>query len=207
MHQPASTAPWRAAPADWRVHGIALWLLPQAPRQRGEPGARQALAQALAQPPHTLPITRDTRGRPHFIAPLDHLETGWSHSGDKLLVALGESVELGVDIERVRERPRAMDVARRFFHPAEARWLEERDAEERDLAFFRLWCAKEAVLKAHGQGISFGMHRLRFTVDDDRLRLAECDPGLGHAQDWQLHDWQPAPGYRAALAWRPRTAE
>ena len=31
---------WREAPADWRHDGIALWLLPHAPRQRGEPRAR-----------------------------------------------------------------------------------------------------------------------------------------------------------------------
>ena len=74
----------------------------------------------------------------------------------------------------------------------------------RDDAFFRLWCAKEAVLKAHGQGLSFGLHRLRFAADGARLQLVECDASLGRADDWRLHDWQPQPGYHAALAWRPR---
>lgn len=205
-HQPPSppATHWHDAPADWRVDGIALWWHAHAPRQRGEPGAREVLARALGQPPHVLPITRDTQGRPHFIAPLDRLETGWSHSGEVLLVALGEDVELGVDVERIRPRPRAMEIAQRFFHPVEAQWLLSLEEAGREAAFFRLWCAKEAVLKAHGQGISFGLHRLRFETGDDGLRLAECDPGLGRARDWRLHDWSPLPGYHAALAWRPR---
>lgn len=190
--------------AQWRHEGVDLWLLAHALRQRGEPGARHVLAQALDQHADTLPIVRDAQGRPHFTAPLRHLETGWSHSGDALLVALGRDVELGVDVERLRPRPRAMEVAQRFFHPREAEWLHALQGTARDEAFFRLWCAKEAVLKAHGQGLSFGLHRLRFEQDDQRLRLAECDASLGRAEDWRLHDWQPMPGYHAALAWHPR---
>ena len=193
-----------AVVAQWRHEGIALWLLAHVPRQRGEPGARHVLAQALGQDADALPIVRDPQGRPHFIAPLDHLETGWSHSGDALLVALGERIELGVDVERLRPRPRAMEVASRFFHPDETCWLRSLDDDARDDAFFRLWCAKEAVLKAHGQGLSFGLHRLRFAADGARLQLVECDASLGRADDWRLHDWQPQPGYHAALAWRPR---
>lgn len=190
--------------AQWHHHGIALWLLAHGHRERGEPGAREVLGHALGLPPHALPITRDAQGRPHFIAPLHHLETGWSHSGDMLLVALGEGVELGVDVERLRARPRALEVAERFFHPDETAWLRSLEDDARDAGFFRLWCAKEAVLKAHGQGLSFGLHRLRFEIGADAVTLVECDASLGHARDWHVHDWQPWPGYHAALAWHPR---
>ena len=81
----------------------------------------------------------------------------------------------------------------------------------RDHAFLRLWCAKEAVLKAHGHGVSFGLHRLRFGEEGHgyqhgNLRLVECDPELGEPAQWQLRELQPAPGYLGALAWRPRPA-
>lgn len=196
---------WREASADWRHDGIAMWLLPHAPRQRGEPCARASLARTLGMAPETLPITRDAQGRPHFIPPLHRLETGWSHSGEALLLALGEDVELGVDIERLRARPRAMELAERFYHPDETAWLRAiGDEEERLLAFVRLWCVKEAVLKAHGQGISFGLHRFHVALDEGAPRLATCDPGLGRPDDWRLHEWAPRPDYRAALAWHPR---
>lgn len=198
---------WRDAPADWCLDGIALWLLPHAPRQRGEPAAREQLSRVLDIAPHALPITRDTQGRPHFIAPLHRLETGWSHSGEALLLALGEDIELGVDVERLRPRPRAMELAQRFYHPDETAWLLSIDDEQaRMLAFLRLWCAKEAVLKAHGQGISFGLHRFHLALDEDGVHLTWCEPALGRAEDWRLHEWAPNAGYRAALAWHPRGA-
>ena len=198
----ADNVSWRNAPADWRLDGIALWLLPHAPRQRGEPAARERLAQVLDVAPHALPITRDPQGRPHFIAPLHHLETGWSHSGEALLLALGEDVELGVDIERLRPRPRAMELARRFYHPDETAWLQSLDDDARVLAFVRLWCAKEAVLKAHGHGLAFGLHRLTFAETDGALFLARCDAELGDPRDWRLREFAPVPAALAAIAWR-----
>ena len=96
------------------------------------------------------------------------------------------------------------EVIRRFFHPDEIAWLDALDDVACEHWFFRLWCAKEAVLKAHGHGISFGLHKLRFAPDGaGALQLAWCDAGLGDAARWQLHEWQAAEDFRAALAWYP----
>ena len=116
---------------------------------------------------------------------------------------------LGVDLERWRPRPRALELAARYFAPGETRRLRALPADAREAAFLRLWCAKEALLKAHGRGLAFGLHRLEFSGMDDAadapLRLVACDPALGEPGRWQLHEWEPQPGYRAALAWRPRS--
>ncbi|MFT4247282.1 MAG: 4'-phosphopantetheinyl transferase superfamily protein, partial [Pseudomonas sp.] len=151
-----------------------------------------------------LPLARDARGRPWLLPPLAHVGTGWSHSGGQLLVGLGERMRLGVDLERQRPRPRMREVARRFFHPQEADWLDALEDTALSEWFFRLWCAKEALLKAHGHGLSFGLHRLRLEARGDALALAWCDPALGEVADWRLHEWQPSPEYRAALAWYPQ---
>ncbi|WP_147506882.1 4'-phosphopantetheinyl transferase family protein, partial [Acinetobacter baumannii] len=73
------------------------------------------------------------------------------------LVALGEGVRLGVDLELLRPRARLLEIVQRFFHPEEVAWLESLDQADREHWFFRVWCAKESMLKAHGQGISFGL--------------------------------------------------
>lgn len=191
---------------QWQFGPVRVWLCPHVPGQRGEPQARVLLGQALGLPAAALPLARDARGRPWLQPPLADWDTGWSHSGEQLLLGLGERMRLGVDLERIRPRPRLREIVRRFFHPDEIAWLEALPPERLELMFFRLWCAKEALLKAHGHGISFGLHRLAFAEANDALHLAWCDPALGQASAWHLHEWQATPEYRAALAWHPKMA-
>lgn len=180
---------------------VRVWLRPHARGERGEALAIEVLSAALGA--SVLTWQRDAHGRPQLHGEHARFDANWSHSGDLLLVALGEAVEVGVDLEHLRPRPRAMELAQRFFHADETARLLALPADARPLAFVRLWCAKEAVLKAHGQGISFGLEKLVFDEREGELRLIACDSALGAPEDWRLHEWEPQAGYRAALAWRP----
>lgn len=180
-----------------------LWLLPHPRRARGEPHVRPLLCDALGCEDAELPLSRALEGRPLLGPPFQDYDTGWSHSGDALLLALGRSIQLGVDIEQLRPRPRARELAIRFFHPDEVRWLLSLPADALEAAFVRLWCAKEAMLKAHGKGISFGLEKLAFAERDQGLQLVACDSALGAPAEWTLREWSPLAGYRAALVWRP----
>lgn len=183
-----------------------IWL----PLPRGEPGepvARQWLAPLLACAMEALPIRRDTHGRPWLDEPFSDWDCNWSHSGAGLLVALGRGLRLGIDLEWQRPRPRALELARRFFRDSEADWLAALPESERERAFVRLWCAKEAVLKAHGRGLAFGLDRLAFADTPDGLRMLDCDPALGSPAAWTVQELAPAPGYLGALAWRAGMAD
>ena len=187
-------------------HPVRWHWQPHAAGDAAEPLARAWLAAQLGVAAGALALARDDRGRPRLDGPHAGHDCNWSHSGDGLLLALGEGVRVGADLERIRQRPRAQALAERYFTAQEARWLAMSAAtdRDRDRAFVRLWCAKEAVLKAHGHGLSFGLHRLRFESDGDALHLAACDPALGTPASWSLREFEPAPGYSAALAWRSR---
>ncbi len=188
---------------DWHYGPVQLWLRPHVPPERGEPVARQVLGQVLGDPAHALDLRRDDRGRPYLGPAWPGYDINWSHSSEALLVAMAQGWRIGVDMERQRPRPRALELARRYFDASEADWLQSLAEPERMPAFLRLWCAKEAILKAHGHGLSFGLHRFRLEVDAaGTLQLAGCDPALGQPGDWQLHDWAPLPDYVAAVAWR-----
>nr|WP_255784095.1 4'-phosphopantetheinyl transferase superfamily protein [Lysobacter chinensis] len=183
------------------------WL----PRQPGVPAELQArgwLSAQLDTPPEALSLQRDAWRRPWIAAPFEARDINWSHSGEGLLVALADSgVRVGVDLEWQRPRPRALMLAERYFAAAEHAWLAGMaDPQARERAFLRLWCAKEAVLKAHGRGLAFGLDRLRFEDGPGGLRLVACDPDLGTPAGWQLRELEPAPGYLGALAWRPAAA-
>ena len=188
--------------AHWHHQGLQLWHLAHTPGSRGEPLARTVLGPALGMAPAALPISRSERGRPQLDAPLGGFDAGWSHSGGHLLVALGQGVRVGVDLERIQPRPKMAGVIARFFHPAEIDWLLGLDEAGRQHWFFRVWCAKEALLKAHGHGISFGLHRFALLARGSDLILAHSDVELGPAASWQLHEWAIADDFRAALAWQ-----
>ncbi len=169
-----------------------------------EQQARAWLAGRLGGSPEALPLQRTAHGRPCLLAPFERDDTSWSHSGEGLLVVHARDAIVGVDLEFERPRNNALALAERYFHPIETAWLgSQSDDRARQSAFIRLWCAKEAVLKAHGRGLAFGLDRLQFSERGGALYLHACDAALGIAARWHLREWQPHAGYRAALAWYP----
>lgn len=178
------------------------WIrLPYAAGQSAQLLVSPWVANELGIPTHAVRIWRNPYGRPFLHSQHGDYDISWSHSGDGLLVALGWRVRIGVDLERAHPRLRAAELARRFFAPEEADWLIALPPAQCQAMFVRVWCAKEAVLKAHGRGIAFGLHRLQFALADDTLFLRECDPALGNANDWCVYETLPQPGERAVLAW------
>ena len=178
-------------------------LLAHARGEAATPPAQAWLAGEFGGDPGDYAFERDPRGRPRLLHA--NLDCNWSHSGEHLLIAAGSGLNVGADLESIRPRANALALARRFFAEEEIAWLGERAqfeaaALERD--FLRLWCAKEAVLKAHGHGLAFGLHRLAFAQRDGALFLQRCDAELGDPRDWSLREFLPAPGTLAALAWR-----
>ena len=176
------------------------------PYRRGtpaEPRVRAWLESELAVSPKDLELARDRHGRPRLGPAHAGRDASWSHSGEGLLMALGEGVLLGCDLELARPRPRALELARRYFTLGEAEWLARLSGAAREAAFVRIWCAKEAILKAHGRGLVFGLHRLEFAERDGVLALVDCDPALGKPAEWSLYAFEPAPGYLATFAWYP----
>jgi 4'-phosphopantetheinyl transferase len=149
---------------------------------------------ALQRGEHGKPYTTAV-GFPHF---------NLSHGGQCMLFAFSRQQELGVDVDTLARRHTPLELARRFFAEEESRALEKLDASSQGPAFMRLWTGKEAVLKALGLGLSFGLHRLHFELDDQGRagRLKAIDAEVGAVEDWQLHRFEPVPGHVAALAWR-----
>ena len=100
-----------------------------------------------------------------------------SHSGDYAVLAVADS-EIGVDIEKVTHYSEA--VAMRCFTQEERDWLKTQPGNE---AFFRLWTAKESVMKATGFG--FSLPPRSFTV----LPLNSCFVlNKNWLLNWIFHD-------------------
>ena len=164
---------------------------------------RQRLAGYLGGAPAQVRLERGEHGKP-FLPDRPDLHFNLTHSGGALLFAIARSQPLGVDIETYARRRPALELARRFFGAAEADALALLDPARQQSAFLQLWSCKEAVVKALGRGIGFGLDRLAFDLDERGTpeRLNVIDSSAGAAAEWQIVRLQPAPGYCGALAWR-----
>lgn len=159
------------------------------------------LARVLAVRPDTITLTEGEHGRPALAPPLaGAMQFNWSHSGECALVALAREVTPGVDVELVRTRASALDIAERFFTARESAWLRGLPADRQRLAFLELWTAREAVLKATGRGIAFGLDRLAFDVGPAGARLTHLDGD--DASAWQVRAIPVDETVVATLAWR-----
>jgi 4'-phosphopantetheinyl transferase len=108
---------------------------------------------AFAEGPYGKPYLAGTHG-PNFNV---------SHSGCWALIGFSDSRDVGVDIEYMRAAGGELDLAQCFFSAAEYRSLEGLANGMLLSSFYKIWTCKEAVLKAHGAGIS--EHLKDFSVE------------------------------------------
>lgn len=188
---------------------LQLWLHPPPPGAPTgkDPRWQALLARYLDADPATLRFATGEHGKPH-LADAAGLDFNISHSRGVLLVGIGRTA-LGVDIEVAHRGRPVMDLATRYFAPAEADALARLDPALRAAAFLRLWSCKEAILKALGTGIGFGLDRLEFALDPNGTPtgLNVIAASAGAVAEWHIVRVEPAPLQYGAVAWhgRPRS--
>jgi 4'-phosphopantetheinyl transferase len=164
---------------------------------------RQILSNYSDADAATLTFVRNHHGKPHLIPRANgpNLQFSVSHSSNCCMLAVRLDHSIGIDVEKVRDLPQAMNIVRSYFTPAEGRALAAlRGTAQRD-AFFAFWTHKEAAVK--GLGISLAAHlgRIEFDLDPaGGLRLATWDGDQSVAKNWSIVHLDPAPGYVAAVA-------
>jgi len=159
------------------------------------------LGQYLGIPVAEVTLIEAEHGRPHLHSShQSSLGFNWSHSGDVALLAIGRHLSPGIDIEIRRHRPRSLDIAEQYFRPEEYASLIALPEAQRGDAFLELWTAKEAVLKAIGRGIAFGLDRLAISHVMGQPVLTWLDDD--DAATWQLARLDIDDACMATLAWR-----
>lgn len=129
-----------------------------------------AVAQHYPSIVHPLSISIAEGGKPYLInEPNVHFSL--SHSAGWAVCALSDH-PVGVDIERCE--PGRRDVAARFFHKDEVRYLNSLLPSMRDDAFYKLWTLKESFVKSTGRGLDLPLRSFRIDIHRMPPRL-ECD--------------------------------
>jgi 4'-phosphopantetheinyl transferase len=162
---------------------------------------RETLGEELAVDPGALRFEYAARGKPRLAAGQDDgLRFNVSHSEDRLLIAIGRGVELGVDIERVRDDLDHAAIARRFFSEGECSALLAQPERSRAGAFFAIWTRKEAYIKLVGAGLSIPLNGFEVSLEEPPRVLRGAPDAV------ELRRVDAPPGFAAALAVAPAGA-
>lgn len=162
---------------------------------------RSLLGLYLRHDPMKTRFEQNPYGKPSLKDPISPLRFNLSHSGDLILLAFAIHHELGVDVERIREKVEDEKIAERYFSEEEKKILLGLSPDEKKEAFYTFWALKEAVLKAKGRGIAMGLDSFSVVWKPERekafLKIKD-DPQEG--ERFTLLKFSPLPEYRGALA-------
>ncbi len=129
---------------------------------------RMVLSQYLNTVSQKVAFEYSPKGKPSLVQRKD-LFFNVSHSEDLAIYGVSFHRRIGVDIEYLRPLPNALQLAQRFFCETEYQLLASTSQSDQAKEFFRLWTAKEAVLKAIGEGISGGLDQFAITAEPCQL--------------------------------------
>lgn len=163
---------------------------------------RQLLGSLTGKQPAAMEFTFGPQGKPYLAGAMnpDCLQFNLSHSGEDILFAITREREIGVDIEKARERSRMERIAQRHYHPNEICDLKQLEEPAFVDRFYEYWTLKEAWIKALGHGLRYPISTLDFS------RLLQSGGGRFHLEnaDWWCHPFELAPGMPAAMATKAR---
>lgn len=138
--------------------------------------------------------TYGSAGKPMLTQPdAQRLVFNASSSADVALIAVAPSGTLGVDVEYAWPFDDMDQIAMQYFTASECARLNTLEQPRYCAAFYRLWTAKEALLKAIGTGLPGGLDRFDVSSDPSQppallhdtegpthLHLYPADPGQGY---------------------------
>ncbi|SMF81025.1 4'-phosphopantetheinyl transferase [Tistlia consotensis] len=128
------------------------------------------------------------------------LRVNISHTRGLAAVAVTLGREVGVDVEWLERDNAILNIAGRYFAPAECAYLLSRPAAEATDTFFAFWTLKEAYIKAVGKGLSLPLDAFAFTLDP--LAVSFVPPIEDDPASWQFQRFRPGPAHVAALGVR-----
>jgi 4'-phosphopantetheinyl transferase len=123
-----------------------------------------------------------------------------SHTESLIVLGVTTRRALGVDVENFRAREVSIEIADRYFAPAEVAALNNVPPQQQQYRFFEYWTFKESYIKARRMGLSLPLDKFSFHYPHDRALEIAIDAELADdAARWQFWQFQPRPEYLVAI--------
>ncbi len=154
---------------------------------------RKILSRYVGEEPDALRFRLGICGKPALID--SRILFNLSHSRDLAMCAISSCIPVGIDLEYIREGIHVLEISEEFFAPGEFSRIVALRGREQSEQFFRIWTAKEAYLKATGEGLSRAADSFELNFDEYG---SPC--GVRNQFEWYLSEISAPGGFKAALA-------
>lgn len=155
---------------------------------------REILSLYLSISPEKILFTYTAHKKPYLHASMDSsIKFNLSHSHHLAVYAFTLNDEIGIDLEKIDNNAH-MGVAKKYFNKEEIHYMMQLPETDRANAFYRIWAAKEAVVKAIGKGIALSLADIAISPQKEAHTLSFEN------KIWQVTSLPIHVDYQCALA-------
>ncbi len=167
---------------------------------------RGIVGERLGVDPRSVLFEQEQEGVLRLAVPAqrDRLSFTVSHADGLSLIGIAQPARaLGIDVERRRDVPEALQIAGALFGAAAVDELAIKIGQDRSDTFMRLWTAGEALTKALGIGLAGWRHPIPVQIKEKQTTI--CDQfQCMTASPWKLQSLPLGPEWIASLAFASR---
>src|SRR4030095_11791191 len=149
---------------------------------------RKVLAHYTSVEASKLELTPIVNRKPELLNSPFRIHFNITHSGGKILVAIGFLSDVGIDVEKVIPDFDMDGFADANYHPNEVSHFRTLSNNEESDYFYQVWTRKEAWLKLTGEGVNDKLKDLDFSGKEVKTTL----PPHGH-HDLYMTSWKEEP--------------
>lgn len=164
---------------------------------------KNELAKILQLAPQQIVFNKIGRGKP-VLSGSSILDFNVSHSDEYFAIALSQSGQVGVDIEKLPKDRNIDGIAHKYFASLEIDHLSIcPDEKTKNESFARLWSGKEAIIKVVAGGIFKDVRDIQ--IDPVDWKIWRLPIEFGELSDWSLHFIDQIPGYMCSIAHKKKS--
>jgi 4'-phosphopantetheinyl transferase len=157
---------------------------------------RLILAKYLRINPQEIVFNYSDKGKPslNFNIHSQKIYFNLSHKNNYTVYGIGQC-NLGIDLEKIDDKVKIENIAKRFFCPEEYQYLTKLKKEDKFSYFFTLWTIKEAYLKLIGQGLSGGLDSIYIQDIGDNHNYQIINNQGNKLEHWMVKTWNILDNY------------
>ncbi|WP_017294947.1 4'-phosphopantetheinyl transferase family protein [Geminocystis herdmanii] len=162
---------------------------------------RLILAKYLNINPQEIVFNYSDKGKPslNFNIHPDKIYFNLSHKNNYTVYGIGQ-YNLGIDLEKIDDKVKIENIAKRFFCPQEYEHLTLLKEEDKPAYFFTLWTIKEAYLKSIGLGLSGGLDSIYIEDIGDNHNYQILNNQGKKLEHWMSKTWNILDNYILSIA-------